>query len=386
MHGRWCDVVDGDAGAGLATAAVLIGDGNGDGVVAGAEVLVAYPAEAQRAGGQADCRIGAAVAPVDDHCAGVERTRIGERTAQRGRAVLADGGGAERQLHIGRCDVIDGDAAAGLAAAAVLIGHGDGDGVVAGAEVLVVDIAEAEHSGGQVERVTAAVAPGDDDSVRIQRTGISEGSAERGRAILVDRGRAQAQLHVRRSKVADSHSGAGLAAGVVLIGDGNGDGEAAVVEVLVAYPTEAENAGGQVERGIGAAVAPGDDDGVRIQRTGIGKRTAQRSRAVLIASGRAERQLHIGWCDINDGNAGAGLAAAAILVGDGNGLGVAAVVEVLVAGTAESQNAGGQVECGIGAAVAPGDDDGVRVQRSGIGERTAQRSRAVLVDSGGAEA
>ena len=78
--------------------------------------------------------------------------------------------------------------------------------------------------------------------------------------------------------------------------------------------------------------------------------------------------MHIGRCDVVDGDAGAGLAAAAILVGDRDRDRVVAVVEVLMAYATEAQDAGAQVERGVGAAIAPGDDDGVRVERTGIGE------------------
>ena len=180
-------------------------------------------------------------------------------------------------------------------------------------------------------------------------------------------------MHVGRSNVVDCHAGGGLATTAIFVGDRDGNGVTAVVKVVMRDAAEAQDARAEVKRSVGATIAPVDDDGVRIQRTGIGERTAQRGRVVLVHAGGAEAQLHVGRRDVVDRDADGGLAAATVFVGDRDGGRVIARLEVLVAWAAEAQGAGRQVKWRVGAAVAPVNDDGVRVQGARIAEAAAER-------------
>src|SRR5262249_45126390 len=94
-----------------------------------------------------------AVAPVDDHRVRVERARVDERPADRGRVSLVDGVRAGAGRRLGRAYVGDGDADAGRGQPIVVVGHGGRDRVDAGAAGAVVQIlvggAKTEDAGGQ---------------------------------------------------------------------------------------------------------------------------------------------------------------------------------------------------------------------------------------------
>src|SRR5262249_35596352 len=136
--------------------------------------------------------------------------------------------------------------------------------------------AEGEHAGAEVEDgVGGTVPPADVHRVRIPRAGVGDGAGHGGGVVLVDGGRAGRQPHAGGRHVADNHNGAARAAVAVLVGHHGGDREAAavrlaggVVEVPVAG-AERQHVGGQVQDGVGRAVAPGDIHRVRIPRAGV---------------------------------------------------------------------------------------------------------------------
>ena len=114
--------------------------------------------------------------------------------------------------------------------------------------------AEAEHAGGQGHGATTSIPPGNRDRVRIERTGVGETTAECGKVALVDAGRAESELHVRRGDVVDDDADAAAAAGAVVVGDRHSDevaggvagGVAGVVQVLVGDAAKAEHSSSQV--------------------------------------------------------------------------------------------------------------------------------------------
>ena len=146
----------------------------------------------------------------------VERSRIGEAARKRDAAILVDG----RRAQVGRSHhgghVVHGDAGAARYASAVVVGHRDADGINVGrravarrcavVQVLMTDAAEGEHAGTQADdRIDRAVAPVDCHRVAIQRARIGEVAAQRGAAVLVDRGRAETQVQAGRSDVCYRH-------------------------------------------------------------------------------------------------------------------------------------------------------------------------------------
>src|SRR5205807_20962 len=116
-------VVNQYAGGCAAAGSGIIRDGHTDAKGRGAagfvEVLVADAAEVDNAGSQIQAA-GAAVAPVDGDGVSVQRTRVGEAAAQGGGAVFVDGRSAQRQLDIGRRDIVDHDAGSGAGAGAIV--------------------------------------------------------------------------------------------------------------------------------------------------------------------------------------------------------------------------------------------------------------------------
>ena len=118
--------------------------------------------ETEDAGGQVQ-RAAGAVAPVDGDRVAVKRTRVDERAAEGGGVVLVDGGSAECHLQAGGRNIVDQQARAAAAGAAVIVGHRCRDGVGSGSsrfvEVLMVDTGKTEHVGTQIQTAGAAVAP-----------------------------------------------------------------------------------------------------------------------------------------------------------------------------------------------------------------------------------
>src|SRR5205814_1125152 len=143
------------------------------------------------------------VAPIDGYDVSVECAGVGEVSVERGRTVFVDGARGQADGDIRWRHVVDGgrraDAGRGAAAA---VGDRDADRIVAVLQVLMRDV-ERGHTGGQVDILGVAVAPVNGDGVGIERTGISEATAQRRRVILVDRGRRQADGDIRRGDVVD---------------------------------------------------------------------------------------------------------------------------------------------------------------------------------------
>src|SRR5438093_948162 len=114
-----------------------------------------------------------------------------------------------REVQVARRDVIDVGHHAGAGAAAVLVGHGHTGRVIAVVRAL------------PSYRAGRAVAPGDDDAVRVGRTRIGERTRNVDIAAFVDRRRRTREVQVARRDVIDvgHHAGAGAAA--VLVGHGH---------------------------------------------------------------------------------------------------------------------------------------------------------------------
>src|SRR5207244_1707660 len=72
-----------------------------------------------------------------------------------------------------------------------------------------------------------------------------------------------------------------------------------VIQVLVAS-AEGEHTGRQGERGRAFARTPGENDGERVLRPGIGKAAVERDRAVLVDRGGAENEGDIDWRHVVD--------------------------------------------------------------------------------------
>ena len=138
----------------------------------------------------------------------------------------------------------------------------------------MAEAAEGLDARSKIEGAAAIIAPVDDDRVRVERAGVGEAAAQCGRVVLVDGRRAETQLYIGRRDIVDRHFRAAAGAGAVGIGHPDADGITAagrLIKVLMANSAESQHASGQVERGIGAAVAPGDDDHMGVQGARIRK-------------------------------------------------------------------------------------------------------------------
>ena len=375
-----------DAGAaGIGVVAVLVGEADADGVVAGAGVVVGHiPA--------AGNRLAVAVTPVDGVAGdgvgarigdGPEVERVGRTEHHRSSAGHGDGG----------CHVIDRDGVGAGAAAAVLVGDGDGDGAGGGVgrAVFVIgeDVIDAAAQGGQFGRGEhlhgRAVAPVDVIGQGVCTAGrIGAGDAEAEGVALVHARRA-AERGARGHVVDGEVLGAGDEA-AVLIADGQRDGRGGIA--IGIDMVDAAGQGGELGRGesLDIAVAPVE----AVAGGGIGTRIDQRAEvervgAALIdriGAGERQRGCHV----IDRDGVGAG-AAAAVLVGDGDGDGagggVGRAVFVIGEDVIDAAAQGGQFGRGEhlhGRAVAPVDVIGQGVCTAGrIGAGDAEAEGVALV-------
>src|SRR5205807_1241851 len=230
-------------------------------------------------------RAAGGVAPVDDDIVYIQGGGVDKTAAQADAAIYGNAAGAKSKLKIRRLYVVDRNAGAAAAAAVVLVGDRDADGISVAAgrlvEVLVASAAESQHARGQVDRARVVVAPVDHDRVGVERAGVGEAAAQRGRAGFIDRDRAEAELYVGRGDVVDRGVGGAAAAAVVLVGDGRGDAVVSPFTTLFrSSAAVSQHARGQVGRAR-AVVAPVDHDNVRVDRAGIGERAAHGREAVL---------------------------------------------------------------------------------------------------------
>ena len=152
----------------------------------------------------------------------------------------------------------------------------------------------------------------------------------------------------------DRCRGAGL--GCILVDNGHRDQVTAVglagrvVIVLVADARERQGAGRQVDHRVGRAVCPDNRDLMRIERARVGEAAAELDRTALVDRCGSGGQADTGRSNVVDLDRGGAAALAAVLVGDGRGDREAArglavwVIQVLVAGPGEAEDASRQVE------------------------------------------
>ncbi len=133
--------------------------------------------------------------------------------------------------------------------------------------------------------------------------------------------------------------------------------------------------------------APINQQGEGIQSPWVGHRTSQHRHAVFVD--RNDRIQRDYWSDVIDRHCRLVGVDAAVVVSDGQRIHIAGriggvVVEVLSTGC---ERPGFGVHRGIGTRpVAPGHDDGVRVETAQVGKGTGERGRAIFVDDWSIEA
>ena len=107
--------------------------------------------------------------------------------------------------------------------------------------------------------VGAAIAPVDENRVRVERARVGEGAAQRRGVILIDGSGGESQIHVCRRHIVNRQRGA-AAASPVLVGDRGGDVVTTVIQILVRDATKGQDSGREIQRRVAAAVTPVDDD------------------------------------------------------------------------------------------------------------------------------
>ncbi len=152
---------------------------------------------------------------------------------------------------------------------------------------------------------------------------------------------------------------------------------------------ETDDTGGQVERGVGGAVAPIDDHGVCIQDARVGEAAVERGCVPLVEGGIRETETDVRRRHVVDRHLRAGGDAGHALIGHGHLNGVRGIAWqaflVSVIERPETLNAGVQLKRGRRRTITPVNEHLVRILNARVDEGTRKGNRVALVDRGGTQ-